>query len=208
MGRFNRRCVVDVVLAGLDRCVEMTSAYHQALFFVTVGSAVGVMPVSIYHNDGSGRDSYVNNSMMTETQRKSARGMHDSFWPNTTMMKERSRIDMMPSPRDLSSSMVGSFDLNSPSRLPSVPLSPVSRQRQSYLPAPKKVFAVGDAFALRGQVSPRSPRREGPSNATYETTAGFAGRTGRFVLPAEAPQLSPRLPGIKLHTRVGVLDEI
>jgi hypothetical protein len=170
------------------------------------------MPSSIYRNDGTGRDSYVNSASMTETQRKALRGVADNFWPNTTLLKQRAHLDgTLMSLTSTGNGGLGSLSgLSSPTstvRMPQIPVSP-GKQASSFLPSPRKRGVAEDAFSQRGQISPRTPRVVLPSPRIYETEAGHAGRTGRYSVPSYAPETSPRLPGLKLHKTVGVLDEV
>ena len=73
--------------------------------------------------------------------------------------------------------------------------------------SPKRELGLlnSGSFSARGAVTPRGGR---PSARFGETESQAAGRTGRYAVPAQAPQPSPRLPGLKLHRTVGILDEI
>lgn len=184
------------------------------------------MPVAVYHNDGTGRDSYVNGSCLSEASRRSARNAGAaqvlSFWPNEAL--ERHRVRHFESSLSLSGSDFGtSLVMSSPSSaratpqhsqprsargaLPNLPVIPTTVAGRYKSPTRElRLGGEGDGFSGRG--TPRKSARQQGQGFTMETTTQYAQRTGRFVTPREAPAQSPRLPGLRLHQNVGILDEV
>jgi hypothetical protein len=79
----------------------------------------------------------------------------------------------------------------------------------NYVSPKRQLGLVTDSFAQRGSVTPRGQR--GTANgggSVMESEAMFAARTGRFALSRQAPAATGKLPGLKLHQQIGILDEV
>eukprot|EP00672_Neobodo_designis_P020507 CAMPEP_0174844006 /NCGR_PEP_ID=MMETSP1114-20130205/10858_1 /TAXON_ID=312471 /ORGANISM="Neobodo designis, Strain CCAP 1951/1" /LENGTH=175 /DNA_ID=CAMNT_0016078239 /DNA_START=39 /DNA_END=566 /DNA_ORIENTATION=+ len=175
------------------------------------------MPVGLYVNDGSGRDSYVNGACLSDRKIKQGMNAPASFWPTPAQERRNHKLEGRAAGNFGLSLTLSSTDVSparsfgqSPQsgRSPTSSLPAVMTARASYVSPKRELGFVSDAFSQRGTVTPRGTARTGPRGGAMETEAMYAQRTGRFALASQAPAASPRLPGLKLHQTVGVLDEV
>jgi len=174
------------------------------------------MKVTLYKNDGTGRDAYVNNANMSDSRRAALKNpaaveVH-AFWPTPSPLRERklglegTRFPAVATPRRDALAAAAS--------LPRLSLSPSGTYTSPRHSSPR--------FGLDGAVSPRSPLAVDDRvvsaralaalrhPAPIESTLRHAQRTGRYDNAADAPAFDGRLPGLhqRLHQGIGVLDEV
>ena len=175
-----------------------------------------------YHNDGSGRDSYVNNACLTETRLKAIRNVAaadvSAFWPSPTLQRERARHEHLDHSR-------------SPQRLPvpkMVPSPPVTSRRgvprlldahslEPLFLSPARLSCHGSPLSTSMPIgawialSPGGMASTSPVTARKPTESESHSmmRNGRTAVPSDAPLFTGRLPNVhaRLHKEVGVFNE-
>ena len=183
------------------------------------------MPVGLYKNDGSGRDSYINQCALTDKGRKTQSG--DNFWPDrvaehqnrkreavnnlplSKLEKRREYDTMLPqvpikSSYDIAAKFTPRRDMHSPNLDTNARFSPTTDLNLSNA-------SIGSARGMLRSLSPGhggSTTPRGPinsfSNFFMESTAHKTAREGRFNVGSEAPPNPDVLPAIRNKAKPGV----